>query len=204
MNLIIDNTDHPLIIKVASIQSARLQVYFIDNEDYFNRKNTIADDDNKEYKDNDQRAIFFVRGVLETVKKLRWTPDIIHCQGWFSALAPLYIKKAYNDDPFFSKSKVVYSLFDDKFTQPFDPQFVEQVLMEGVEKTDLTALTDSEEITYEAFSKLAIDYSDGVIQSSPNASKELIAYTQSKNIKLLTHTDEEDYVDSYLNFYNTL
>lgn len=203
MNLIIDNADHPLIIKVASIQSARLQVYFIDNDDYFNRKNTVADDNDKEYEDNDQRTIFFARGVLETVKKLRWTPDVIHCQGWFSALAPLYIKKAYNDDPFFSKSKVVYSLFDDKFTQSFAPQFPDQVLMDGVELADISAVTNKE-VSYEALSKLAIDYSDGVIQSSPNASQELISYAQSKNIKFFPYTEEEDYVDSYLNFYNSL
>ena len=104
MNLIIDDTDHPLIIKVASIQSARLQIYFIDNDDYFLRKNTVTDDNDKEYKDNDERSIFFVRGVMETVKKLRWTPDVIHCQGWMTAVAPLYIKKAYNDDPFFKRS----------------------------------------------------------------------------------------------------
>ncbi len=90
MNLIIDDTDHPLIIKVASIQAARMQVYFIDNDDYFHRKNTIADDEEEEYDDNDERTIFFVRGVMETVKKLRWTPDVIHCQGWMTALAPLY------------------------------------------------------------------------------------------------------------------
>src|SRR5512138_1560307 len=96
MNLIIDDTDHPLIIKVASIQSARMQIYFIDNDDYFQRKGTVADDDGSEYADNDERCIFFARGVLETVKKLRWTPDIIHCHGWITALAPLYIKKVYN------------------------------------------------------------------------------------------------------------
>ena len=92
MNLIIDDTDHPLIIKVASIQAARMQVYFIDNEDFFQRKHTISDDDGNEYEDNDDRSIFYVRGVLETVKKLRWCPDVIHCHGWMTALAPLYIK----------------------------------------------------------------------------------------------------------------
>src|SRR5664280_799781 len=115
MNLIIDDTDHPLIIKVASIQSARMQVYFIDNEDYFQRKNIIKDSKGNEFADNDERAIFYARGVLETVIKLRWAPDLIHCSGWLTSLVPLYIKKAYNDDPLFVNSKVIYSVYHDDF-----------------------------------------------------------------------------------------
>ena len=106
MNLIIDDTDHPLIIKVASIQSARMQVYFIDNEDYFQRKHTISDEEGNFFPDNDERSIFFARGVFETVRKLRWAPDLIYCQGWFTALVPLYLKKEYHDDPVFSLSLI--------------------------------------------------------------------------------------------------
>ena len=95
MNLVIKDTDHPLIIKVASIQAARMQVYFIDNEDYFQRKCALTDEEGKEFVDNDERAVFFARGVLETVIKLRWAPDIIHCHGWLTSLIPLYIKKYY-------------------------------------------------------------------------------------------------------------
>lgn len=109
MNLIINDTDHPLIIKVASIQSARMQVYFIDNEDYFQRKHIITDEKGQFFEDNDERAIFFARGVFETVKKLRWAPDLIYCQGWFTSLVPLYLKKEYADDPIFAHSKVVFS-----------------------------------------------------------------------------------------------
>ena len=112
MNLIIDDTDHPLIIKVASLQSARIQVYFIDNEDYFQNRIQVTDKEGVEYEDNDERTIFFARGVLETVKKLRWNPDIIHCHGWLSALIPLYVKTAYREEPAFRESKVVYSLYD--------------------------------------------------------------------------------------------
>lgn len=165
MNLIIDDTDHPLIIKVASIQAARMQVYFIDNDDYFHRKETIADANGNEYEDNDERTIFFVRGVMETVKKLRWTPDVIHCQGWMTALAPLYIKKAYNQDPFFKHSKVVYSVFNDDFKKPFRNLFAERLLLEGIEKKHVFQVKDKV-IDYVALSKLAIDFSDGVIQSS--------------------------------------
>ena len=119
MNLIIDDTDHPLIIKVASIQSARMQVYFIDNDDYFQNRLETADENGVEYEDNDSRAIFYARGVLETVKKLRWCPDIIHCHGWMTALAPLYIKKAYKDEPSFRDAKVVFSVFEDDFKESF-------------------------------------------------------------------------------------
>ena len=111
MNLIIDDTDHPLIIKVASIQATRIQVYFIDNDDYFTKRQMAVDEQGEEYPDNGERAIFFARGVLETVKKLRWSPDIIHCQGWMGAIVPLYIKKAYCSEPAFANAKVVTSLF---------------------------------------------------------------------------------------------
>ena len=203
MNLIIDDTDHPLIIKVASIQSARMQVYFIDNDDYFQRKNTITDDNGVEYDDNDERTIFYVRGVMETVKKLRWTPDIIHCQGWMTALAPLYIKKAYNEDPFFKNSKVVYSLFNDEFSKPFHAQFAESLLLEGIEKNHLTSIT-GKEIDYVALSKLAIDQSDGVIQSSQTVHPTLVEYVAEKKMKFLPYVDPEDYADDYLNFYDSL
>src|SRR6056297_1311332 len=137
MNLIIDETDRPLIIKVASIQSARMQVYFIDNEDYFHRKFKLKDDEGNEFEDNDERAIFFARGVLETIKKLRWAPDIVHCQGWFTGLAPLLIKKTMNDDPFFAQSKVVYSIFNDGFTNPLDKELKSKVKALGIAEKDI-------------------------------------------------------------------
>lgn len=203
MNLIIDDTDHPLIIKVASIQSARLQIYFIDNDDYFQRKNTVKDDADNEYKDNDERSIFFVRGVMETVKKLRWTPDIIHCQGWMTALAPLYIKKAYNDDPFFKKSKVVYSLFDDEFKSAFNSDFGKKLTLEGILPEHLESIS-GDEIDYTAVSKLAIDFSDGVIQSHKTVNPELVDYVKKKKIKFLPFVEAEDYVDDYIKFYDSL
>jgi starch synthase len=203
MNLIIDDTDHPLIIKVASIQSARLQVYFIDNEDYFHRKNTIADENDEEYEDNDERTIFFVRGVMETVKKLRWTPDVIHCQGWMTALAPLYIKKAYHDDPFFKNSKVVYSLFNDEFKKPFRSLFAKRLLLEGIEKKHVVHVKDKV-IDYVALNKLAIDYSDGVIQASNEVNQQVVDYVVSKKTKFLPFQNSEDYVDAYIQFYEII
>ncbi len=203
MNLIIDDTDHPLIIKVASIQAARLQVYFIDNDDYFQRKNTVTDDKGAEYEDNDERTIFFIRGVMETVKKLRWTPDVIHCSGWMTALAPLYIKKAYNEDPFFKNSKVVYSLCNDAFKVPFRHLFAERLKLEGIEDEHVKSISDKE-IDYVTLSKFAIDYSDGVIQSTPNIDPELVRYMAENKVDFLPFVKDEDYADEYLRFYDNL
>lgn len=203
MNIIIDDTDHPLIIKVASIQAARLQVYFIDNEDFFQRKQTVTDDLGRHFDDNDERAIFFIRGVLETVKKLRWTPDVIHCIGWMTALAPLYIKKAYNDDPFFKNAKVVYSLFDDEFTQPLDKKFPEKLLLEGIENSDLDSLQVAD-IDYTALNKLAVDHADGVIQSTPTASKDLLDYITKQGTPFLPFKSSEEYSDEYVGFYDSI
>ena len=118
MNLIIDDNDHQLIIKVASIPSARIQIYFIDNADFFSRKAVLTDEDGKEFEDNDARMVFYARGVLETVKKLQWKPSVVHCHGWFSAIVPIYLKHVFHDDPIFKDVKIVVSLYDDKFTQP--------------------------------------------------------------------------------------
>lgn len=203
MNLIIDDTDHPLIIKVASIQAARLQIYFIDNDDYFHRKNTVTDENGEEYEDNDERTIFFVRGVMETVKKLRWTPDVIHCQGWMTALAPLYIKKAYHDDPFFKHSKVIYSVFSDEFKRPFRNLFAERLMLEGIEKKHVTPVRDKV-IDFAALSKLAIDFSDGVIQASSVINKDVLDYVAARKTKFLPFQGNDDYADAYMQFYDSL
>ena len=133
MNLIIDDNDHQLIIKVASVPSARVQIYFIDNDDYFSRKAVLTDPETGEYfADNDERAIFFARGVLETVRKLRWQPDIVHCHGWFSAVIPIYLKNNFGDDPLFADQKIVVSVYDDAFPGTLDPNFKTKVENEGI------------------------------------------------------------------------
>ena len=138
MNLIIDDTDHPLIIKVASIQAARMQVYFIDNDDYFQHRQMVADENGVEYTDNDERAIFYARGVLETVKKLRWCPDVIHCQGWMSAFVPLYIKKSLSRRTVFQEiPKVVFSVFGDDFKSEFQGDLAEKLMLKGIERNDV-------------------------------------------------------------------
>ena len=135
MNMIINDLYLPLIIKVASIPKERMQVYFIDNEEYFIRKASLTDKTSGKYfDDNDERAMFFVRGVAETVKKLGWQPDIIHCHGWFTSLMPLYIKKHYSDDPLFADTKIIVSLYEDEFPKNLNKKFIDKLSFDGFTK----------------------------------------------------------------------
>ena len=203
MNLIIDDTDHPLIIKVASIQAARMQVYFIDNDDYFQNRLMATDENDVEYNDNDERAIFYARGVLETVKKLRWCPDIIHCQGWISALVPLYIKKSYMEEPSFRDSKVVLSLFENNLKSELQKDIVEKLMLKGIKKSDVEDLLPQAS-TFKDLCKLAITYSDGVIQCSENVDPELLEYAREKGIPVLEYQSKETFAEAYNNFYDEI
>jgi len=198
MNLIINDSDHPLIIKVASIQSARMQVYFIDNEDYFSRKYTLSNGSSEPFPDNDERSIFFNMGVLETVRKLRWSPDVIHCHGWFTGLIPLLIKKAFKDDPLFVNSKVIYSVYNDDFSVPLHKGFKNKILMDGISKKDITAIEQPDFINV---SKLAIQYSDGIIIANPNVNPAIQEYLASSGKACLQYKGNEDYIDDYADFY---
>ena len=180
MNLIIDDTDHPLIIKVASIPQTRLQVYFTDNG---------------------ERAIFFARGVLETVKKLRWVPDIIHCQGWMGAIVPLYIKMAYNNDPAFANCKVVTSLFSKELKHSVGENFKRSLAFREINDELLTPY--KENFDFMELAKLAIDYSDAVIQAGDEANADLMAYAEQKNIPLLKKP-EGDYTEAYSSLYEKI
>ena len=200
MNLIIDDTDHPLIIKVASIQSARMQVYFIDNDDYFQNRLQVTDENGEEYEDNDARAIFYARGVLETVKKLRWCPDIIHCHGWMTALAPLYIKKVYKDEPSFRDAKVIFSLYEDDFKQPFHADFSNKLLLKGIAKKDIAGL--KEPIDYTALCKLAADFSDGIIQQSEHVNEEVLNYARESGKPVLEYQSPENFAEACNDFYD--
>lgn len=202
MNLIINDTDHPLIIKVASIQAARMQVYFIDNEDYFHRKQLFIDETGKSFADNDERAIFFAKGVIETVKKLRWDPDIVHCHGWFTGFVPLFLKTIYADEPLFANSKIIYSLYDDEFSPELDNKVSEKLLYEeGINKEDVKLLMKPDFIN---LSKLAIDYSDATIVGSETINPELEKYIASMKKPFLEFQNEETYVDKYNEFYDKI
>lgn len=211
MNLIINDTDHPLIIKVASIQPARMQVYFIDNEDYFKRRSTTVDAKGHEHKDNDERSIFFVRGVLETIKKLRWMPDIIDCHGWMGALTGLYIKTSYADDPLFKGTKIVYSLYNDDFKEPFNPGFADKLMFNNITKEQVKVLQDA--VDFETLQKFAIDYADGVIQCEETVNNNVLEYAKTSGKKFLPFPGnilkdgknmEEATVNAVNDFYNNL
>ena len=201
MNLIIDDTDHPLIIKVATINQTRVQVYFIDNDDYFAKRQMTIDEQGNDYADNGERAIFFARGVLETVKKLRWVPDIIHVQGWMGAVVPLYIKTAYHEEPSFANTKVVTSLFPKSFKSDLGSNFKQCVVFKDA-KADLLKKSD-DKFTFEELGKLAIDYSDGVIAAHKSANKELMKYAAEKNIPTLAYPGE-DFAQAYEEFYEKI
>ena len=200
MNLIINDTDHPLIIKVASIPSARVQVYFIDNDDYFGKRLMEKDEQGEDYPDNGERAIFFARGVLETVKKLRWIPDVIHCQGWMSSVVPFYVKTAYRDEPSFAETKVVTSLFSKGLDNDLGTNF-KQCLEFREAKAEL--LKDyNDNFNFQDLIKLSIDYSDGVVQAEDAINKDLLDYAKTKDIPVLGY--QEDFADSYEKFYDGL
>ena len=201
MNLIIDDTDHPLIIKVASIQSARMQIYFIDNDDYFQRKYMFRDKNNKFYKDNDERAVFFSRGIIETVKKLGWAPDIIHCHGWMTSLVPLYIKRAYRDNPLFSDTKVVISLYDDDFEELLNKDAANKIKLDGITNKDLKHFKKP---SYVNMMKNAIDFSDGIILGSENVNGELMEYVNESDKPQLAHQSLDRFIDAYNIFYDKI
>ena len=199
MNIVINEVDRPLVIKVASISAARMQVYFIDNEDYFHRNGIAKDKDGNFFDDNDERGIFYVRSVLETIKKLRWTPDIIHIHGWISALAPLYIKKSYASDPFFANSKIIYSVYNDDFECPIREGFDNRVLFDDINAEDVELLK-GELLKTETLNKIAINYSDAVICSSNTISEEVERYIKEKNVPYLPY-QEENMQEGYWNFF---
>ena len=201
MNIIIDDNDHPLIIKVASIPAARLQVYFIDNDEFFKRKTNVADEKGADFTDNDERSMFFCRGVLETVKKLGWKPDVIHCHGWMTSLMPLYIKKIYNKDPHFADTKVVYSIYDHKegFESSWDERFHEKLKFDGFDE-EVTNLVKSP--TLDAITKAAVTFSDGVVQGSEAIQPELQKVFDEATCLKLNYLPEEHLTKGLSEFFD--
>jgi starch synthase len=199
MNLIIDDSDHPLIIKVASIPQIRLQVYFIDNEEYFHRKAFMHDDEGNLFEDNDMRMIFFTKGVLETVKKLGWAPDIIHCHGWFSSLMPLYVKKLYGQDPHFSESKIVVSAYGNEFDGVMSKDIQKKVAFDGFESEDIALLKKP---NHENLLKSALQFADGLILGDDQVSSEVRQYAESLEIPIMHQYTETDYLAATDEFFD--
>ena len=210
MNIVINDADHPLTIKVATLQPTRLQVYFIYNDDYF-AHTVVHDLETVERKaDNDERSIFFARGVIETVRKLRWDPAVIQCIGWITALAPVYMRRAYADDPSFRDAKIVYSLHENDFTEPLDAHLAEKMEQDGIDPDVLAPLRDKP-VDHIALTRLALQHCDGVMQCSPTVKPEVLALVEEAGLPLLTY--DQQYPDGkradnlrqiYHDFYNSL
>jgi starch synthase len=201
MNLIIDDFDHQLIIKVASIQKLRLQVYFIDNEEYFPSKQIFNNLDGEFMSNNDERMIFYCKGVIETVRKLGWAPDIIHCQGWFTSLVPMYIKKLYAEEPLFDNVKVIYSIFNNSFDGILGKGLSEKLLYEKLEESDVSRIKKS---SITNLHKFAIDYADAIVESSPDINNDVISYVQLTEKPFMKYPGKENYIESYQYFYEQL
>jgi len=200
MNIIINENDNPLIIKVASIPSARMQVYFLDNEDYFHRKYVFNDGKGKFYADNDERAIFFCKGALETVKKLGWAPDIVHCHGWMSSLVPAYLKTNYKDDPTFKDAKIVYSVYENTFDGSLGDAFAKKALIKGMKEKDVADYADS---SHAGLSKAAIQYSDAIVLGSEKVDEDVLNFVKKSEKPVLEHSSTAD-MENYYNFYQEI
>ena len=203
INININDNDHPLIIKVASLQPSRIQVYFIDNDDFFQKSDHDSDASGANRKDNDERAIFFARGTMETAKKLRWDPKFIHASGWITSLIPIYIKKLFNDDMSFKDSKVIYSVQPTQGSADIDPQIFEKLKAEGIPQKDLKKYTTLKN-DINLLHKLAIDFSDAVIVNDPDIDPDLSNYIIETGKPVLMAQEMAHEADKYLEFYNSL
>jgi starch synthase len=200
MNIIIDDNDNPLIIKVASIPAARMQVYFLDNEEYFQRKQVFRDNGGKFFEDNDERSIFFCKGALETVKKLGWAPDVVHCHSWMSALVPVYLKTIYKDDPTFKNSRVVYSIYDDAFTETMNTEFSRKAVMPGMTEAHTELFREGNGA---ALYKGAISYSDAVVFGDENVNEEVLKFVKNTAKPTLEFAGTSDF-ENYYNLYEEI
>lgn len=201
MNLVIDDADHPLIIKVASIPKAKMQVYFIDNEEFFKRKSTCKDASGKFHVDNDERAMFFCKGVLETVKKLGWTPDIVHCHGWMAAFMPLYLKKMYATDPHFENVKIVYTSYDQGEGGTLNDRVIEKLKFDNFLEEDVNLLATP---TIENLNMLGIKWADAIGIGSETINKTVSSYIEESGKPVLEYQTEETLITAHQDFYNNI
>jgi starch synthase len=197
MNLVVNDMDMPLIIKVASIPKERIQVYFIDNDEYFKRKATFSDEEGVLYPDNDERAIFFAKGVVETVKKLNWVPDIIHVHGWMAALLPVYLKHYYKDEGIFAETKIISSVYDQGFDGELDANLLDKILFDSIDKEAIALI---EKPSYENLMKLSVMHSDAVVIGSEKLSSNLTKYIESSNKPFLPFAPKETIKEVYTSF----
>lgn len=201
MNIIVDDADHPLIIKVASIPQARVQVYFIDNDEFFRRKRVFRDENEKYFKDNDDRSIFFSRGVVETVKKLGWAPDIVHCNGWLTSLLPLYLKTYYKNEPYFEKAKIIYSIYNNGFKGSLSKDILSKLNFDEIntDKLELAKAPNSDDMN-----KVGISWADAVTIGTEAINEEIKSYIVDSGKPMLTYQENDNLVEAHQDFYNRL
>ncbi len=197
MNLIVNDTDYQLIIKVASIVGTRMQVYFIDDDEFFAKRLAERDREGIEYSDNFARAVFYARSVLETVKKLRWTPDVVHCQGWISSIVPLYLKTAYADEPCFRDCRVVYSVTPHGLTLPSGPNAGQIIEYRNANADCIAEFGDN--LMPNDWLKLAIKYSDGIAfeRNQPQSAVMKYAKATGKPIIAGTKLTSDDFINLF-------
>lgn len=200
MNIVINDNDNPLIIKVASLPSARMQVYFLDNEEYFQRKTIFRDAKENFHADNDERMIFFCKGAIETVKKLGWMPDVVHCFGWMTSLVPMYLKTSYKEDPMFKNTRVVYSIYENCFTESLDKNLKTKSLMPEMEASHTSLLKDS---TCSSLHINAINYSDAIVKADENIDNAVIKFLSKQSDKTIIENYNHDEIDfdTFVTFY---
>jgi len=191
----------PLIIKVASIPKERIQVYFIDNDEYFKRKATFTDEEGVMFPDNDERAIFFAKGVVETVKKLNWVPDIIHVHGWMAAMLPIYMKHFYKNEALFSDTKIVTSVYSQSYEGNLNPEMINKIKFDGIPNE---SIKDLEIPDYENIMKATIQHSDAVIIASENLSSSLTKFIESSGKPFLPFAPKDKFAEIYSSFYKNL
>lgn len=202
INIIIDESDHPLIIKVASLPSSRLQVYFLDNEDYFKRKFVFEGKEGKPFADNGERGVFFAKGALEIVKKFGWVPDVIHCHGWMSALVPFYLKTVYKDEPLFRDSKIVFSAYDSPdYEAKFAKNYKAKVAIDGLKDADLAKFMVGDKFS---LLKGGLEYADAFVKSGDAFSKEFLEQIEKSKKPMLEFTDPEGDYNQFVDFYDSL
>lgn len=201
MNIIVDDDDYPLIIKVASLPGARLQVYFLDNEEFFKRKFVFRDEDEKPFEDNQDRMVFFCKGVLETVKKFGWPPDLIHCHGWMTGLVPFYLKSVYKQDPIFERSQVIYSVYEDSMEDSFTNAFFSKASINNLGEDDLKAYKSGDKINLH---KGAISYADALVMGSEKLADDVQTAVDNADMPKLEYVEEEELLPSYIDFYKEL
>jgi len=201
MNIIVDDEDYPLIIKVASLPGARIQVYFLDNEEFFKRKFVFEDEEGKPFEDNQDRTVFFCKGVMETVKKFGWAPDIIHCHGPMTSLIPLFQKKVYHNDPIFEDAQVIYTVYNNDLESSFDKRFLEIATINDLEDEDVTVYGSGDDIT---LNNGGIEYADSIMIGSNELSADVMEKIKSSNKDILEYKDVEEQLDATMDFYKHL